>query len=204
MAHPAPRLAVRGLSLGLAGGLLAALLAFAEVAAADGPFPVIGKPAPDFFLTNQDGHRIQLSQFGGKLILLNFIYTNCTDLCPLTTASLVRVQRELVRRGWWATAVVFVTVTTDPVRDTPAVLTRYAGRFKADLRGWHFLTGNPVAVSAVHRRYGIEVQSRGMGFQDHALPTFIINRAGVVLGAYEPIPDPQDIIRDLARLREGG
>src|SRR5947209_2745019 len=84
--------------LWLAGVLVVALGALTGVAHADPPFPVISKPAPDFALPDQDGRSIRLSQFHGKLVLLTFFYTNCTDVCPLTTAALARVQRELIRR----------------------------------------------------------------------------------------------------------
>ncbi len=191
----------RVMLLCLAAGLAAALLVPADGAAAGAPFPVIGKPAPDFVLTDQNGQRISLGQFRGRLILLNFIYTHCTDVCPLTTAALARVQRELIRRGWWATDVVFLSITTDPVQDTPAVFREYARRYQADPGGWHFLTGDPKAIAAVHRGYGIQVQPLGAGLQDHDVPTFVIDRAGTVLGAYGTNPNPADVIHDLAQLR---
>lgn len=161
------------------------------------PFPVIGKPAPDFALTDQTGRRVRLSQFRGKLVLLNFIYTHCTDVCPLTTAALLRVQKDLIQRGWWAKDVVFLSVTTDPERDTSAVLHTYAKRYQADARGWHFLTGPLRTVQEIHRRYGIEVRPRGQGLQDHHLPTFAIDRNGVVLGAYGVNPDPEAVLSDM-------
>jgi len=201
--HRLVRPSVTLFGLWLAGGVLTALLTPAGTVVAEPPFPIISKPAPDFVLTDQNGRQIRLSQFRGKLVLLTFFYTNCTDVCPLTTAALARVQRELLRRGWWATDVVFASVTTDPVRDTPAVLRTYAKRYQADTRGWHFLTGNPQAVAAVHRRYNIEVRPLAGSLQDHAAPTFLIDRAGVVLGAYAANPDPADILHDLSQLHDG-
>jgi protein SCO1/2 len=99
---------------------------------------------------------------------------------------------------------VFLTVTTNPLRDTPAVLRAYASRYKANVRGWHFLTGDPGAAFAVYKQYGIEILARPGNLQDHASPTFVIDRDGVVLGAYGPNPDPDAIIRDLAQLRARG
>ena len=200
MPHRAARPAIIVHLLWLTAGVMTALLVAGGIAAAEPPFPVIHKPAPDFVLTDQDGRQIRLTQFRGKLVLLTFFYANCTDVCPLTTAALARVQRELIRRGWWATDVVFASVTTDPLRDTPAALRAYAKRYQADRRGWHFLTGDPQAVAAVHRRYGIDVRPLAGGLQDHAVPTFLIDRTGVVLGAYGANPDPADIIQDLTRL----
>jgi protein SCO1/2 len=164
------------------------------------PFPVIGRTAPDFSLTDHQGRRIQLGQFRGRLVLLNFIYTNCADVCPITTATLTRVQRGLISRGWWAREVVFVTVTTDPARDTSAVLATYAKRYQADARGWHFLTGDPSTLGKVYRAYGITVTPRGAA-QEHDLPTFVIDRKGVVLGAYGLGFESDAVLRDLQHLR---
>ena len=194
----------RGLrALPVAGAILAAILVSTGTAA-PAPFPVIGKRAPNFVLIDQDDHRVQVNQFRGKLVLLNFIYTHCTDVCPLTTAALARVQRELVHRGWWATDVVFLTITTDPLRDTPGVLRAYATRYKADVRGWHFLTGGPGATQTVYKEYGISIQARGGNLQDHTSPTFVIDRDGIVLGAYGTNPDPDAVVHDLAQLLTRG
>ena len=177
------------------------LLALASSARGAAPFPVIGKPAPEFTLTSQSGQQIRLSQFRGKLVLVNFIYTHCTDVCPLTTGALMLVQRRLMERGWWAKDVVFISITTDPARDTPAVLKQYARRYRADPAGWHFLTADLKTLTRVYRQYGIEIQPREKGLQDHLLPTFVIDRKGTVLGAYPPNPDPQDVVSDLEKLR---
>jgi len=164
------------------------------------PFPVIGRVAPDFALTDQQGKRVRLADLRGRLILLNFIYTNCRDVCPLTTAMLTRVQRGLISRGWWVRDVVFLTVTTDPARDTSAVLAAYAQRYRADARGWHFLTGDEVTLSKIYRAYGVTVMPSGAA-QVHDLPTFVIDRRGMVLGAYALGFESEDVLRDLGHLR---
>jgi protein SCO1/2 len=164
------------------------------------PFPVIGRAAPDFTLTDQQGRRVRLAELRGRLILLNFIYTNCADVCPVTTATLTRVQRGLIARGWWAHDVVFLTVTTDPKRDTISALAVYAKRYRADARGWHFLTGDEPTLRKVYRAYGILVRPTGAA-QEHDLPTFVIDRRGMVLGAYALGFDSEDVLRDLEHLR---
>lgn len=176
------------------------LVATASSSAAP-PFPIIGYPAPDFTLTNQSGARIALRQFRGKLVLLNFIYTHCVDVCPLITANLGRIQRDLMARGWWGTDIVFVSVTTDPARDTPSVLRTYARRYQADLRAWYFLTGPPRTLDAVYTAYGITVRPATKGLQEHAAPTFVIDRRGSVLGAYGFDLKPADVLSDLEQLR---
>ncbi len=88
---------------GKRGGVLALMIVLvvsAMVHAQPAPFPVIGTQAPDFTLIDQREQRIQLRQFRGRLILLNFIYTHCVDVCPIVTTNLVKVQRALLARRW--------------------------------------------------------------------------------------------------------
>lgn len=179
----------------------ALVMALPARAGADDPFPVIGKTAPEVMLTDQHSRPVRLSAFRGRLVLLTFIYTRCPDACPLTTASLARVQRAARARGWWERDAVFLTVTTDPQYDTPRVLVEYARRYKADVPGWYFLTGTPPSVRAVLAAYGIDVRPARGGLQEHMLPTFVIDRRGTVLGAYGANPDPDDVLSDLERLR---
>jgi protein SCO1/2 len=188
-----------------AAGALVALAVFFWAAplpgrAAPPPFPVIGKAAPDFTLSDQQGRRVRLGEFRGRVILLNFIYTNCADVCPITTAMLTRVQRGLMTRGWWTRDVVFLTITTDPARDTTAVLATYAKRYQADAQGWRFLTGDLPTLRKVYRAYGISVRPSGAA-QEHDLPTFVIDRRGMVLGAYGVGFESDDVLSDLAQLR---
>lgn len=65
---------------------------------------------------------------------------------------------------------------------------------------WHFLTGTPKALTEVYRAYGISIRSRPGGLQDHHLPTFVIDRRGIVLGAYGVSLRPQDVVKDLEQL----
>ena len=69
-------------------------LALAHDAAHDQRLPTIG-PAPDFALTSQDGARVTLADFRGKVVAVTFIFTSCTDTCPLLTAKMAQVQDEL-------------------------------------------------------------------------------------------------------------
>lgn len=157
--------------------------------------------APDFALINQDGATVRLSQFRGRLVLLTFLYTHCVDVCPLTTAKLTTVQNELKKRGWFGTRVMFLSMTFDPRRDTPTALKSYAGKFKVDHRGWHFLSGPPVTVLKVIQAYRIPVKPASKpGLIDHGLPTLVIDRQGRILGHYDPDFDPHAVIRDLAAL----
>src|SRR5258708_18437797 len=110
-------------------------------------------PAPEFTLTSQDGTPVSLADLRGKVVAVTFIYTLCTDTCPVLTPMMSFVQDRLGPD--FGTKVAFVSVTVDPERDTPAVLKEYAKAFGADLGGWAFLTGAPEAIREVTRRYRV-------------------------------------------------
>jgi len=178
-----------------------ALVAFALLGAVPALPAQSPSPAPDFALINQDGTRVSLHQFRGRLVILTFIYTHCPDICPLTTAKLVQVQNELKKRGWFGKKVVQLSMTFDPKRDTPAVMKAYAAKFKVDHTGWHFLSGAPATVMKVVQAYHVPVRpSAKPGRIDHGLPTLVIDPQGRILGFYNPDFDPQDVVRDLTHL----
>ena len=97
--------------------------------------PVIGKVS-DFNLTNQFGHQITLDSLRGKIWVADIIFTRCGGPCPAMTKTLSELQSALPN-----SPVKFISLTTDPEFDTPAVLKRYAERFGADSNRWWFLTG---------------------------------------------------------------
>jgi len=97
---------------------------------------------PDFALTERSGRRITRADLLGRVWIANFIYTQCTETCPLQSAQLARLQAEFASEE----ALRFVSITVDPERDTPAVLARYAERYAADPARWLFLTGDKRAI----------------------------------------------------------
>ncbi len=92
---------------------------------------------PDFSLIERSGRPLKLSDLRGKVWIVNFIYTNCTDTCPVQSAEMAKLQAAVTERE----DVRLVSISVDPERDTPEVLSRYAERFKADPDRWLFLTG---------------------------------------------------------------
>src|SRR3954447_14706781 len=95
--------------------------------------PMMGV-APDFTLTSQDRKAVSLHDFRGKAVAIAFIYTTCTDVCPMLTANMARVQEKLGPA--FGEKVAFISITVDPERDTPEVLKEYANNFGADPKGW--------------------------------------------------------------------
>ncbi len=108
--------------------------------------PVYGS-VPDFSLTERSGRWVGGSELRGKVWIANFIYTHCSDTCPLQSGQMARFQAEFAAEG----DVRLVSITVDPERDTPEVLSRYADRFGAALGGWLFLTGEKEAIHRLAR-----------------------------------------------------
>jgi protein SCO1 len=92
---------------------------------------------PEFTLTERDGRVIGLEQLHGKIWIADFIYTSCTDTCPLQTAMMAKLQEEFAANP----DIQLVSFTVDPERDTPRALTLYADKYQADAKRWYFLTG---------------------------------------------------------------
>lgn len=99
--------------------------------------PVYGT-VPDFLLLERSGRPIRLADLHGQIWIASFVFTNCTDACPLLTAAMAQLQTDFTGID----RVRLVSITLDPEHDTLPVLARYAARFEADPQRWLFLTGD--------------------------------------------------------------
>jgi protein SCO1/2 len=133
--------------------------------------------APDFILVNQDNERFDSAKLRGKVVVLNFIFTTCTDVCPIFTAHVAQLQRKL--NGRYGAELFFVSVTTDPEVDSAKVLKAYAQRYNADFKNWAFLTGTERQVKSVWNGFGIRVIKKARGLVQHTSLTTVIDRQGV-------------------------
>jgi protein SCO1 len=160
-------------------------------------------PAPAFTLTAQDGQQLALNQLRGKVVVVTFIYTACADACPLLTAKMAALQDDL--GSDFGLKIFFVSITVDPERDTPDVLTRYAQAHGANLSGWAFLTGTPDEIRAVARLYGIYYKKQTSGDVDHTFLTSLVDQRGTLRVQYMGIRFDSDELRhDLQSLLKEG
>jgi len=112
--------------------------------------------APSFSgLVDQDERATSGDQFRGKVVVANFIYTSCTDICPLLSARMRQLQERLRQENLLGIQVQLLSFSVDPSRDTPEVLRAYAARNGADAGAWRFLTGSeeqliPLIVEGFH------------------------------------------------------
>ena len=158
------------------------------------------KKAPEFALLNQDGNRFESTKLHGKVVVLNFIFTTCTDVCPLFTANLAQLQRTLKDQTG---NVFFVSITTDPEVDLPKVLKSYAQRYGADFQNWAFLTGSEAQLKQVWNGFGVRVIKKGRGLVQHTSLTTVIDRQGTRRFDYFGEKwQLKDLLRDTSTLLE--
>lgn len=108
---------------------------------------------PDVMLTTHEGRDVRFYQdlMKGKVMLINFMYSTCTD-CPTYTANLARVQRLFGDRV--GRDVFMYSISLDPEQDTPQVLRDYAKNHSVQ-EGWTFLTGSMADITTLRRRLGL-------------------------------------------------
>lgn len=156
----------------------------------------IGATVPDFTLIDQVHHRISLSQYAGKVVALNFIYTSCAlpNFCYRTANNFGVLQRRF--KDQLGRDLVLLTVTFDPQRDHPEQLAHYAENWKADPKTWHFLTGDMADVEKVTSLFGMDYFPEE-GLMDHSLHTAIIDRKGKLVANIEGNRFTADQLGDL-------
>ncbi|MBW8056978.1 MAG: SCO family protein [candidate division NC10 bacterium] len=159
---------------------------------------------PRFTLITQGGERLAVQDLWGKVVLVNFIYTSCPDVCPLATAKFRRIQHLLRVRGLQE-QVYLLSISTDPAIDTPAVLMAYGRRHRVDFSFWAFLTGSSGEVARVWDRFGVVAVARGRGDIDHSSMTFLLDRTGRLRLIYLGYGwREEDVAKDMAGLLEEG
>jgi protein SCO1 len=141
-----------------------------------------GELVPDFTLTDHLRRRVSLSQFRGKVVALNFIYTSCAlpQFCYRMSNHFNVVQRRFRTRS----DLVLLTVTFDPARDDPEALAEYARQWNSNPDTWRFLTGSSDEVRAVTSRFGVEFFPDD-GLLSHSLHTAVIDRRGRLVANLE-------------------
>ena len=147
---------------------------------------MMSKKAPEFTLQDANGKRIGLSDFAGKVVVLNFVYTNCPDVCPLHSEAIASIQ-EAINPTPMKGLVQFVTITTDPKRDTTTVMKTYGSTHGLDPVNWVFLTSGPDKPAVTRElawRYGLKFTQTKEGYQMHGVVTHLIDKSGNIRARY--------------------
>ena len=137
-----------------------------------------------FTLTGADGQPFASSRLAGKPFAIFFGFTHCPDVCPTTLARMVKL-REQLGKGEDAFNILFVT--TDPERDGPAEVGKYAQLFDSPIIG---LTGSPAQIGQVKKQYGIyseKVPDGSGGYTvDHTATVLLFDSKGEFASTISP------------------
>ena len=132
---------------------------------------------PNVVLTTQDGQKVHFYDdvLKGKSVVIDLIYTECQDACPLETARLVQVQKILGDRV--GKDIFFYSISIDPKHDTPKVLKAYAEKYHVG-PGWTFLTGKKDDIDLISKKLGLYTDPDPNNRDGHSPSVLIGNEPG--------------------------
>ena len=133
--------------------ILFALMVLITPVPADAAKPGLGTYFQGLSLVDQNGRRVQMYEdvVHGHVVVIHSFFSQCQGVCPVMTGNLLALQRRFADA--FGTRLRIVSISVDPVRDTPRALREYAKKIKAR-EGWLFLTGSQGEVDAVLRKLG--------------------------------------------------
>jgi protein SCO1/2 len=176
--------------------LLAALLVPLPGVAAQDAAPSADVRLVDASLLDQDGHALRFATeaVGEHIVAINFVYTGCTTLCPLTSATFHKVQGLLKSKP--NEDIRLISLSLDPATDTPDRLKDYAARHHAG-PGWLWLTGQRADVEAVLKGLGAYTPE----FRDHPPQVLVGDGRSGQWTRFNSLPAPDRIRTELERYR---
>lgn len=140
----------------------------------------------EFTFTTQDDEPLSLGDLKGKWWIANFMYTECTQVCPRTTANMLTIQSQANEADL---DLQIVSFSVDPDFDTPNVLKEHVQEHQVDLTNWSFLTGYEFEVikdlSQNSFQTVLEEGSPGEVQFAHSTSFFLINPKGELIKKYD-------------------
>ena len=141
---------------------------------------------PRFGLTERSGDSVTLESLRGKVWVASFIFTRCSGQCPLLCSELREIQNKFRFKDKFR----LLSISVDPVHDTPQALRLYADRFSADPYKWLFLTGGATEVQSLIQ-HGFRLASGGEGDDPgaddivHSSKLVLVDAWGRIRGYYD-------------------
>ena len=180
--------------------LLTSAPAVADDAAAD--TAAAEAKARDYFsnveLVDQNGRSLKFYDevLKDNIVVISFIFTNCQSACPLMTRNLTMIRDMLgedERRS-----IQFISISIDPLRDTPSAMKEFARKHDADIEGWLWLTGQPDDVNYITKRLGSYTDDPEM----HTTTLLAANVPNAHWTKIEPNVPPNGVVARLRMLAE--
>jgi protein SCO1/2 len=201
---PLAPLAIGAVTLGLLvaacgsrGGSSDTAVTLPNVAGADA---VPAKNAPPIELTDQHGKQVDLAKLKGRSVLVAFLYTHCTDLCPIVAGKVHTAYAHLKK----AERPLFLAVSVDPGHDTPASAAAFNKRHRT-VGEIDWLLGSKVELERTWKAWGVKPEHNANDPEEieHNAEIFAIDPQGQIRALYPPSFKPEKLAegtRTLAQL----
>ena len=162
-----------------------------------------GEAVPNASFVDQDGKPRDLASFRPSTVVITFIYTRCPmpTFCPLMDRHFATIQKTL-KSDPALKDVRLVSISFDPITDTPAVLKIHAAGLGADPKVWTFLTGDRDEIDRFARRFGVAITREDDADRNitHNLRTVIVGPEGALVKSYTGNEwTPEQLLGDLKK-----
>ncbi|MFM1847119.1 MAG: hypothetical protein RL417_593 [Pseudomonadota bacterium] len=149
------------------------------------------KSAPAFELIDSNGQTFSSTTLRGKVWLASFFFTSCESVCPMVIGKMNTLFETAPHQ------IHFVSFSVDPANDTPAALKKYAAKFDADTRRWHFLTGEQEKLrTVVSDGFQVSFPTSKAELDTHSLRLVLVDQNGQIRGYFNSTDE-----EDMSRLR---
>ncbi len=152
---------------------------------------------------DQQGELFGANNIKNKLLMVDFIFTNCETVCPPLTVNMLKLQKMAKEKNL---DIEFLSFSVDPENDTPENLISFGEKFDVDTSNWHFLTGytQKEIESFAKDSFRAIVQKPSSSDQViHGTSFYLVNKKGEVVNNYRGLEDPpyDQMIQDIENLQ---
>lgn len=139
---------------------------------------------PDFDVTDQDGKKLNSKELSNGIVIANFFFANCKDVCPTMNRRLAGVYDKYKEFS----EVQFLSITVDPDNDSVSVLNKYASKYKANSKIWHFVRAEKEELFKIGQGFllPINVEEKTI---DHSQQFILLDKSKRIRGSYDSFSD---------------
>jgi protein SCO1/2 len=159
----------------------------------------IGRQLDDRVLRDTSVRPVALSEFRGRPLLVNFVYTSCSSVCPTIVQTLdaaVGAAQQALGEDSFAV----VTIGFDVRNDTPERMRAFARAQGIDRPNWRFLSGDDETVEALAAQVGFVVYPAPQGFDHMALTTIVDQEGRIYRQVYGGVFEAPAVVEPLKEL----
>jgi protein SCO1/2 len=144
----------------------------------------------DFKLIDQNGDTITRATFAGKITVVDFFFVNCQGICPIMNTNLKKVYDAYKGND----KIAFISHTVNPENDSVPVLAAHALKYNADVKQWHFVTGEKTEIYRLARKSYLVSDTEGDGSKEdfvHSQNFALVDADGHLRGVYDGTEDKE-------------